>query len=80
MSDFETQLKRLETISEQLRNGEIPIDTATKLFEEGMVLSGSLDRELQNMERRIEVLVNDPADVEDKPEFSLFDAEEEKEA
>ncbi|MFW5643882.1 MAG: exodeoxyribonuclease VII small subunit, partial [Alkalispirochaeta sp.] len=56
MQDFEERLKRLEEIGERLRSGELSIDDATKLFEEGVGLSRKLEEELQQMERRIEML------------------------
>ncbi len=73
MNDFEEQLKKLEGISEKLRNGEIAIDEATRLFEEGITLSRALNRELQHMEKRIEILMNDPQAEESPPEFSKFE-------
>lgn len=72
MKNFESRLARLEEIAEKLRNGEIPIDEATVLFEEGMELSRSLDRELQQMEQRIEILTTPPEDTESPPELELF--------
>lgn len=76
MKSFESRLARLEEIAEKLRNGEIPIDEATVLFEEGMKLSRSLDRELQEMEQRIEILTTPPEDTDRPPELELFpDAE-----
>ncbi|MDA3948632.1 MAG: exodeoxyribonuclease VII small subunit [Spirochaeta sp.] len=72
MKNFESRLARLEEIAEKLRNGEIPIDEATVLFEEGMELSRSLDRELQQMEQRIEILTTPPENTESPPELELF--------
>jgi exodeoxyribonuclease VII small subunit len=79
MNDFDSRLKRLESISEKLRSGEISIDEATGLFEEGMKLSRDLSRELQHMEKRIEILMNDTGKQDAPPELSLFgDAGEEE--
>ena len=72
MQDFESRLARLEEIAEKLRHGEIPIDEATVLFEEGMKLSHALDRELQKMEQRIEILTTPPEEADRAPELELF--------
>ena len=37
--DFETALKRLEEIVKKLENGELSLDSALELFEEGIKLS-----------------------------------------
>lgn len=76
MNDFETNLKRLEEIGERLRNGEIPIAEATQLFEEGMALSRTLEKELQAMERRLEILLTDPENKDEPPRFAPFSEDE----
>ncbi len=76
MNDFETKLKRLEEIGERLRSGEIPIAEATQLFEEGMTLSHRLEKELQEMERRLEILLTDPENTEEPPRFAPFSENE----
>jgi len=78
MKNFEERLARLEEISEKLRNGKIPIDEATVLFEEGMKLSRSLDHELQQMERRIEILTTPPEATDEGPELELFEETEKR--
>lgn len=74
MKDFETRLERLETIAGQLRDGSIPIDEASSLFEEGVKLARTLEGELQHLERRIEILANDPLEDGDTapPTLELF--------
>lgn len=62
MKSFEERLERLESIADQLRDGTVPIDTASKLFEEGIKLSQALEGELRRLERRIEILVTDPGE------------------
>lgn len=78
MSSFESRLNRLEEIGVQLKNGEIPIDEATTLFEEGMTLSRRLEKELQQMERRIEIVTSGLDDEETSPELSLFPTDEQE--
>jgi len=72
MEEFEDRLKRLEEIGERLRAGELPIGEATTLFEEGVGLSRTLEKELQQMEQRIEVLTTGTDDIAREPEFEPF--------
>jgi len=67
MSDFESRLTRLESIGETLRDGTVPLDEASKLFEEGITLARSLDAELQKIEKRVEILANAGDDDSDTP-------------
>ncbi|MFP4152263.1 MAG: exodeoxyribonuclease VII small subunit [Alkalispirochaeta sp.] len=78
MQDFEERLKRLEEIGERLRSGELSIDDATKLFEEGVGLSRKLEEELQQMERRIEMLTTPTEDPEAPPGFEPFESGEDR--
>ncbi len=75
MSDFEGRLGRLEEIAERLRDGSVQIDEAAELFEEGVRLSRTLDRELRRIERRVEILANQPVDgqsEDQEPALELF--------
>lgn len=65
---FEQRLHRLEEIANQLRNGDVPIDDATRLFEEGLALSKELQSELSTLEQRIEILTNPPETTDAPPE------------
>ncbi len=72
MKDFETRLKRLEEIGETLRDGTVPLDKASKLFEEGLTLSKTLSAELQKIEKRVEILAGEISDETTTVEFDLF--------
>ncbi len=54
---FEGCLERLEKIVKELENGNLPLERALELFEEGMKLSESCRRQLDSAESRIEMLV-----------------------
>ena len=74
MKNFEERLERLEALGELIRKNDIPLDDALKAFEEGIKLARSLEKDLEKIENRIEILMNGPeAKPEDKPELSLFD-------
>ena len=74
MKKFEERLERLETLGEKIRKTDIPLDEALKAFEEGIRLARSLEKELESIENRIEILMNS-ADAlpEDAPEMDLFE-------
>ena len=55
--DFETALKRLEDIVKKLENGELSLDSALELFEEGVKLSRFCHTKLEEAERRVEILL-----------------------
>jgi len=66
----------LEEIVEELRSGEAGLDEALSIFEEGMGLSKGLEKELEKVERRVEILMNEPEREEDTPELELFSGSE----
>ena len=55
--DFETALKRLEEIIRKLESGDLPLDSALELFEEGVQLSRFCHSKLGQAERRVEILL-----------------------
>jgi exodeoxyribonuclease VII small subunit len=54
--NFEEALSRLEEIVRELEKGEIGIEEALKLFEEGTGLSKLCAKKLLNVEKRVEIL------------------------
>ena len=68
--DFEAALARLEEIVRSLEDGELGLDNALELFEEGIGLSRFCHGKLEQAERRVELLLKD-ATGEVKP--ILFD-------
>ncbi|MDP8225723.1 MAG: exodeoxyribonuclease VII small subunit [Candidatus Lernaella stagnicola] len=56
-STFETQLRRLEDLVGKLESGDLPLEAAVEVFEEGMKLSSSLTKTLDSAEKRVEVLL-----------------------
>jgi exodeoxyribonuclease VII small subunit len=72
MKTFEEKLARLEAISTQLRQGTAELSLATDLFEEGISLAQELEKELNRVEQRVEVLVKKPTADGEKPVLELF--------
>ncbi|MDR1030600.1 MAG: exodeoxyribonuclease VII small subunit [Treponema sp.] len=77
MKNFEERLERLETLGEKIRKPDIPLDEALKAFEEGIKLAQTLEKDLEKVETRIEVLMNGSEVKADKeaPELGLFGEE-----
>ncbi|WEK55605.1 MAG: exodeoxyribonuclease VII small subunit [Candidatus Cohnella colombiensis] len=55
---FEQAMEALETIVTKLESGDVPLETAIELFQEGMRLSNLCGQKLEQVERRIEMLVD----------------------
>jgi exodeoxyribonuclease VII small subunit len=75
MKSFEERLQRLETLSEKLKEGQISLEEAVAVFEEGMKLARELEKELARIERKVEILVNEPEKKKGggtEPDLQLF--------
>ncbi|MCJ7547049.1 MAG: exodeoxyribonuclease VII small subunit [Deltaproteobacteria bacterium] len=58
---FEEALKELEEIVNRLEQGEIPLEQALQLFEQGVRLSRLCHTKLDEAQKRVEVLLKDEA-------------------
>jgi exodeoxyribonuclease VII small subunit len=77
MKNFEERLGRLESLGEQIRRSDIPLDEALAAFEEGIRLARTLESDLEKIESRIEILMNSAeAPPDEAPELELFDSGE----
>ena len=54
---FEQGLERLEKLVEELEKGDLALEHALELFEEGMKLSVACRRKLEEAENRVEILL-----------------------
>ena len=54
---FEDSLNKLEKIVSKLEEGEIPLEESLKLFEEGIRLSRLCSQKLDEVERKVEILL-----------------------
>ena len=72
MKSFEERLGRLETLSEKIRSDECSLEEATSYFEEGVKLAKSLEKELSRVEKRVEILVNEPDEEAEEPVLEIF--------
>jgi|WetSurMetagenome_2_1015567.scaffolds.fasta_scaffold1654703_2 exodeoxyribonuclease VII small subunit len=69
---FEEAIKRLEEIVDALEHGDVPLDKALNLYEEGIQLSRTCSENLKAAELRIKTLSKDI-----KGQFQLTDLREE---
>ena len=57
MPSFESSLHRLEQIVKKLEAGDLALDDALKLFEEGIHLSQQCQKQLEEAENKVEILL-----------------------
>lgn len=73
--DFEKSLTRLEEVVKRLESTDLSLDEAMKLFEEGVRLSRDCQKQLEEAEGRVEILLKkadgkiaaEPFEPEDEP-------------
>lgn len=70
---FEKALERLESIVNQLERGELSLDESLKIFEEGVKLSKTCLKMLDDAERKVEILVKDKDGRKRLQAFSVGD-------
>ncbi|MBR4190639.1 MAG: exodeoxyribonuclease VII small subunit [Kiritimatiellae bacterium] len=58
---FEASLERLETIANQMESGQLGLEDMVKAFEEGQKLVKACSSKLNEVEKRIEMLVQGEA-------------------
>ncbi len=60
MNNFEDNLKKLETLSSDIKRTDISLEDALKDFEEGIKLVKGMEKELDEIEAKIQILIKDP--------------------
>jgi len=56
-AEFEKSLARLEEVVRRLENANLTLDDAMKLFEEGVTLTRDCQKQLEEAEGRVEILL-----------------------
>jgi exodeoxyribonuclease VII small subunit len=64
---FEECLQRLEVVVQQLERGDLPLEQALELFEEGTGLSDSCRKELEQAEGKVEILLKQNGKLQAEP-------------
>ena len=67
MPRFEECLDRLEKILAELERGDVPLEQSLKLFEEGIQLSNSCRKELEEAEGKVEILLKQNGKLQPEP-------------
>ncbi len=72
MTNFEEKLKALEELTDDIKRSDISLEDALKDFEEGIKIAKNLEKQLDKMESKIQILMNSPDNVEADPQMELF--------
>jgi exodeoxyribonuclease VII small subunit len=64
---FETSLSALEKIVAQLESGDLPLERALELFEDGVGLARRCKAQLEEAERKVEMLLRERGEVKAVP-------------
>ncbi|MNO39162.1 Exodeoxyribonuclease 7 small subunit [compost metagenome] len=65
--DFEGAMERLEEIVRELEHGDVPLEKAIDLFQQGMKLSQLCGNKLEQVERKIEMITEMDGELRKKP-------------
>ena len=75
-NEFEKAFQQLEEIVKRLESEELPLDESLRLFEQGINLSRFCHQRLEEVEKKIELIL---ADAKGQPRVEPFEPEEEME-
>jgi len=64
---FEAGLQELESIVKEMETGELPLERAIALFEQGMKLSDACRKQLEEAETRVEILTRRAGEIQPQP-------------
>jgi exodeoxyribonuclease VII small subunit len=74
IKDFEAAIAELETIVKKLEEGDLALETSLQLYERGVQLSRFCHAQLEQAERRIEIL-NERGELKTAPPSLVEDDE-----
>ena len=72
---FEESLKKLETIVQKLEEGDLALEESLKLFEEGIKLSRLCTKQLEEAERKVEILLKGEGEAAVTAPFEVKEGE-----
>lgn len=74
MATFEENLQKLEELTGDIKRNDISIEDALKDFEEGIKLAKGMEEQLDAIEGKIQILMNEPSPMskENPPQMDLF--------
>ncbi len=74
MKTFEENLSRLEELTNNIRRTDISLEDALANFEEGIKLAKTLEKDIDKIEGKIQILMNQPVATESTngaPQFKI---------
>ncbi|HEX8254387.1 MAG TPA: exodeoxyribonuclease VII small subunit [Thermoanaerobaculia bacterium] len=74
-NEFEKSFQNLEKIVQRLESEELPLDESLQLFEEGIRLSRFCHQRLEEVEKKIELIL---ADAKGQPVTEPFEPEDDE--
>ena len=79
MNTFEEKLNHLEKLTADIKRSDISLEDALKDFEEGIKLASGMEKQLDEIEGKIQILMNEPHPMvkDNPPEMELFNDERE---
>ena len=66
MAEVEEAIKKLEEIAKDLESGELSLDDSVGKFEEGMKLSKTCTKILNDAEKKINILIDNDGEVKEE--------------
>lgn len=79
MKNFEEKLEKLEYLTNNIKRPDISLEEALKNFEEGIKLAKTLEKQIDEIEGKIQILANNPSlENNEEPEITLFSETDEK--
>ena len=63
---FEEAIQKLEEIAKELESGTLGLDESVEKFEEGMKLSKTCTKMLNEEEKRINILINNGEEIQEE--------------
>ena len=74
MNTFEENLSRLEQLTTDIKRSDISLEDALKDFEEGIKLAAGMEKQLDEIEGKVQILMNEPKPMEEgnEPQFDTF--------
>ena len=71
---FEENLAKLEKLSADIKRSDISLEDALKDFEEGIKLASGMEKQLDEIEGKIQILMNEPSPMtkDNPPQLDTF--------
>ena len=74
VNSFEQNLQKLEQLTSDIKRSDISLEDALKDFEEGIKLASGMEKQLDEIEGKIQILMNEPNPMtkDNPPQMDLF--------